>query len=50
MPDPMPQASKARQEGVMSDTEEIFSIFKKNAGLLGKGHGIYPTSARLECL
>jgi hypothetical protein len=30
--------------------EEVFSIFKKNAGVLGKGDGIYPTGAMLECI
>ncbi len=27
--------------------EEVFSIFKKNAGVLGKGDEIYPTGAQL---
>jgi len=31
-------------------TEEVFSIFKKNAGVLGKSHGIYPTGAQLGCV
>ena len=30
--------------------EEVFSIFKKNAGVLGKGNGIYPTGAKPGCL
>lgn len=31
-------------------TEEIFSIFKKNAGALGKGNEIYPPGAQLGCI
>jgi hypothetical protein len=30
--------------------EEIFSIFKKNAGVMGKGNEIYPTGAQLRCI
>ncbi len=30
--------------------EEVFSIFKKNAGVLGKVHKIHPTGAHLRCI
>lgn len=30
--------------------EEVFSIFKKNAGVLGKGNGIYPAGAQFGCI
>ena len=30
--------------------EEFFSIFKKNAGVLGKSNEIYPTGAQFGCV
>jgi len=32
------------------NTEEVLSIFKKNAGILGKGGEIHPTGAQLGCI
>jgi hypothetical protein len=34
----------------MMNTEEILSIFKKNAGVLGQSNRIYPTDADLGCI
>jgi hypothetical protein len=30
--------------------EEVFSVFKKNAGVLGKGNKIHPTDAQSGCI
>jgi len=32
------------------DLEEVFSIFKKNAGVMGKSNEIYPTGAHFGCV
>ena len=30
--------------------EDLFSIFKKNSEILGKGNKVYPTSAHFRCI